>query len=162
MVYFNPYNLTLEHYQYKAYLNAIKNWITYCPLEDGEDHEMVQFNRYLDEIQRKVDISKPANFNLTPISNEGIIMNNNVQRREWISAKEAFIAEVQFALNILLYDIGISRAELATRMGTTENEVDAFFTDEGANTTVGWFARAVHVLNHEIKITLRKVSNKSS
>jgi transcriptional regulator with XRE-family HTH domain len=72
---------------------------------------------------------------------------------ELAGAEESFIAEAQFVLHNLLNAKGVSRKELAKRLGVSAPRVSQMFSDNARNLTLRSLARVFHVLGEEPQIT---------
>lgn len=63
-----------------------------------------------------------------------------------IRTEEHFVADTQLLLHEMMLDKGITRAELARRMGVSRPRVSQFFSSECTNFTVRLLANAMHAL----------------
>jgi len=70
-----------------------------------------------------------------------------------IIAEDNLIADVQFALHNLLEFKGMSRRELARKLGVSEARVSNFFHHDPRNFTLKTIARIFHALGEEAQIT---------
>lgn len=77
--------------------------------------------------------------------------NHSVQRSV-VAVEEGFVVEVQSYLQELMNNAGISRSELARRMGVSRARVTQIFSDECTNLTVRLLAKAAHAMGEEPKI----------
>lgn len=80
------------------------------------------------------------------------MIENTSQQRSAIAVEEGFVVEVQSFLQELMNAEGISRAELARRMGVSRARVTQIFSDECKNLTVRLLAKAAHALGQEPSI----------
>jgi transcriptional regulator with XRE-family HTH domain len=71
--------------------------------------------------------------------------NNSVQRSV-VAVEEGFVVEVQSYLQELMNNAGISRSELARRMGVSRARVTQIFSDECTNLTIRLLAKAAHAM----------------
>ena len=60
--------------------------------------------------------------------------------------EEGFVADVQSFLQELMEERGITRAELARRLGVSRPRITQMFSDECRNLTIRLLARVVHAL----------------
>lgn len=80
-------------------------------------------------------------------------MNQVVDREKLaIFAEEALVVDAQVFLHNLMEEKGVSRAELARRMGVSRARVTQMFSDECTNLTIRLLARAAHALGERIEL----------
>ena len=80
-----------------------------------------------------------------------------------IQAEEEFIVDVQYAIQKLLNESGVSYAHLAKKLGVSAARVSQMFGDEAHNLTLRTVARIFHVLNDKCVISsdlLKKIAEK--
>lgn len=77
--------------------------------------------------------------------------NNSVQRSV-VAVEEGFVVEVQSYLQELMNNAGISRSELARRMGVSRARVTQIFSDECTNLTIRLLAKAAHAMGEEPRV----------
>ena len=70
-----------------------------------------------------------------------------------IFAEEALIVDAQTAINTLMVELGVSRAELAERLGVSQARVSQMFSDNAKNLTLRTLARVFHALGDHCRIT---------
>lgn len=80
-------------------------------------------------------------------------MWKNDTERDAIFAEEGFIADVQVAIESLLADKDMNRADLARALKVSQARVSQMFGDEANNLTLRTLARIFHVLGEELRIT---------
>lgn len=80
-------------------------------------------------------------------------MKKNDTERDAIFAEEGFIADVQVAIESLLADKDMNRADLARALKVSQARVSQMFGDEANNLTLRTLARIFHVLREELRIT---------
>lgn len=77
--------------------------------------------------------------------------NSSVQRSV-VAVEEGFVVEVQSYLQELMNNAGISRSELARRMGVSRARVTQIFSDDCTNLTIRLLAKAAYAMGEEPKI----------
>lgn len=70
-----------------------------------------------------------------------------------IVAEEALVADVQFAIHNLMEKKGVSRSNLATKLGISAARVSQLFQDDAQNLTLRTIARIFAVLGEEAQVT---------
>lgn len=80
------------------------------------------------------------------------MIENTSEQRSAIAVEEGFVVEVQSFLQELMNAEGVTRAELARRMGVSRARVTQIFSDECKNLTVRLLAKAAHALGQEPSI----------
>jgi transcriptional regulator with XRE-family HTH domain len=81
------------------------------------------------------------------------IFNNIIQGAEF--REELFVAQSQARLSEMLDDKGVSRAELARKLGVSRARVTQIFSDEATNLTLRLLARSFLALEEEPVILTR-------
>lgn len=68
-------------------------------------------------------------------------------------AQEDFVADIQALVHDLMERKGVSRAELARRLGVSKPRVTQFFASDGSNLTARTIARIFHSLDETAELT---------
>lgn len=80
-------------------------------------------------------------------------MNQAVNKEKLaVFAEEGLVVDAQIFLHNLMEEKGITRAELARKMGVSRPRVTQMLSDECSNLTIRLLARAVHVLGERIEL----------
>lgn len=77
-----------------------------------------------------------------------------------IEAEENLVIDLQFLLQEVLSNKGMSRSELAKKLGISKARLSQIFSSE-ANPTVKSCARLFHALGEELAVTIKKESQRS-
>lgn len=72
---------------------------------------------------------------------------------EAIIAAEGFVADVQFRIQSVLNDRGMTRAELASRLDVSEARVSQMFTAQASNLTLRTVGKVFYAMGEECYIT---------
>lgn len=70
-----------------------------------------------------------------------------------VFAEEALVVDVQSLLHHIMEKAGLSRADLARRMGVSRARVTQMFSDDCPNLTLRLVARAFHALGEVVELT---------
>jgi transcriptional regulator with XRE-family HTH domain len=82
--------------------------------------------------------------------------------RAMVFAEEALVVDVQVLLLNWMEEKGISRAELAKRMGVSRARVTQLLSDECKNLTIRSLARAAHALGETVEVKPTKSRRQST
>jgi DNA-binding Xre family transcriptional regulator len=88
-------------------------------------------------------------------------MRQKERDEELIFAEEEFLVDVQFAIQKLLNQSGMSHSDLAKKLGVSDARVSQMFGDEAANLTLRTVARIFCVLGDKCHITSDLLENSS-
>ncbi len=81
------------------------------------------------------------------------MISGSKNENDLIFAESSLIAEVQIVLHAILESKGVSRVELARRMGKSEAYVSQMFSDCPRNFTLKTIARVCHLLGETPRFT---------
>jgi transcriptional regulator with XRE-family HTH domain len=70
-----------------------------------------------------------------------------------IFAQAAFVADLQSAIHRMMIAKGVSRADLAERLGVSKPRVTQYFAGDGSNLTAKTIARIFHALGEQAETT---------
>lgn len=68
-------------------------------------------------------------------------------------AQEDFVADIQALVHDMMERKGVSRVELAKRLGVSKPRVTQFFAGDGSNLTARTIARIFHALDEQAELT---------
>lgn len=81
------------------------------------------------------------------------MVDMNTAEFEALRVEEGLVADAQLMLHELMLAKGITRAELAERLGVSRARVSQLFSSECRNFTIRLFARAVYALGEKPSVT---------
>jgi transcriptional regulator with XRE-family HTH domain len=67
-------------------------------------------------------------------------------------AQEDFVADIQSILHRMMFDKGVSRADLAKRLGVSKPRISQYFAHDGSNLTARTLARIFHALGEQLEL----------